>query len=77
LPRYAAMRMATSCDINRHEMPPILGSNCSSYCSTWAGDPRASFWRPSKTCWNFRLARLNGKRQKFSEFPVRVATAMA
>src|ERR1017187_1347287 len=36
---YAVIRLATPCDTNRHEMPPILGSNCSSYCSTWAGDP--------------------------------------
>ena len=41
------IRLATPCDTNRHEMPPILGSNCSSYCSTWAGDPRDSFWRLS------------------------------
>ena len=26
-PRYAAIGLATPCDINRHEMPPILGSN--------------------------------------------------
>jgi len=35
LPRYAVRRLATSFDTNRHEMPPILAANCSSYCSTW------------------------------------------
>jgi hypothetical protein len=34
LPRCATIRLATPCDINRQEMPPILRSNCSSYCST-------------------------------------------
>jgi len=34
LPQNVAVRLATLSDIDRHEMPPILGSNCSSYCST-------------------------------------------
>ena len=60
-----------SCDSKRHEKPSILGSNCSSYCSTWSsGHPGDQIrareqWLPHS--WRVPSA---WKGAQFSEFPV-------